>query len=79
MTYRDKEVEMTLLDGTVVRVGDKVRAKPVRAKPSWRVCEVLEIFRGVGVQKALLSTPSGTIIRSRYQIKSRKGSKRNCK
>lgn len=64
-----KPLEMTLLDGTIVRAGDKVRAKGEAT--GWRVCRVLEVLKGGGVAKAILTapTPFGTVIRSRYQIK----------
>ena len=61
--------EMTLQNGTVVCEGDKVRARGEDG--SLRVCTVLEVLRGGGVDKALLTapTPFGTVIRTRYQIK----------
>jgi hypothetical protein len=62
--------EMTLLDGTVVREGDKVYAiGGGGGRP--RVCKVLEILKGCGVDKAILTAPDpfGTVIRTRYQIK----------
>lgn len=60
---------ITLLDGTEVHEGDKVRAQGEAT--GWRVCQVLEILKGCGVDKAVLTapTPFGTVIRSRYQIK----------
>lgn len=60
---------MTLLDGTIVHKGDKVRAKGEGC--GMRVCTVLEVMKGAGVDKAVLTapTPFGTIIRTRYQIK----------
>jgi len=60
---------MTLLDGTIVRKGDKVRAEGEGT--GLRVCTVLEIMKGTGVDKAVLTAPIpfGTVIRSRYQIK----------
>ena len=66
-----QERVMTLLDGTEVRAGDKVRA--IGEAGGLRVCSVLEILRG-GVDKALLTAPLpfGTVIRTRYQIKRHK-------
>ena len=60
---------MMLLDGTIVRVGDKVRAQGEAT--GWRVCKVLEILRSGGVDKALLTanTPFGTVIRRLNHIK----------
>ena len=68
-----RSAEMTLLDGTVVRAGDKVRAIGGGGR-RYRVCTVLEILPGVGVDKALLTAPDpfGTVIRTRYQIKAHK-------
>jgi|HubBroStandDraft_2_1064218.scaffolds.fasta_scaffold65465_3 hypothetical protein len=65
--------EMTLLDGTVVREGDKVRAIG-GGGGRYRVCTVLEIIKGCGVDKAMLTAPDpfGTVIRTRYQIKRHK-------
>jgi hypothetical protein len=62
-------LQLTLQNGTVVRVGDKVRAKGEGT--GWRVCTVLEILKGCGIDKAILTAPDpfGTVIRSRYQIK----------
>ena len=72
--------EMTLQNGTVVCEGDKVRARGEDG--SLRVCTVLEVLRGGGVDKALLTapTPFGTVIRTRYQIKPRatKPRRRGC-
>jgi hypothetical protein len=67
-----KEITMTLLDGTVVREGDKVRAQG--ECPGWRVCTVIVILHGGGVEKAIVTAKGGkhcfgTVIRSRYQIK----------
>jgi len=70
--------EITLLDGTIVHEGDKVRAKGEDGR--LRICTVLSILRGGGVDKAILTArvPKrlwktgaifGTVIRSRYQIK----------
>lgn len=69
---------MTLLDGTEVREGDKVRAKGEDGR--LRICTVLTILKGGGVDKAILTAQVpkhfwktgaifGTVIRSRYQIK----------
>lgn len=64
---------MTLLDGTQVKVGDTVRAKG-EGCGRYRNCKVLEIFRGGGVDRAIVTAPIpfGTVIRSRYQIKAQK-------
>ncbi len=61
---------MTLLDGTEVKVGDIVLAKIGRGP--WRNCEVLELLKGGGVDRAILAGPAGNIIRSRYRIKVRR-------
>ena len=72
-------LQITLQDGTVVRKGDKVRA--IGECGGLRVCVVLEILKGCGVDKAILTAgkgwtttnlsaaPFGTVIRTRYQIK----------
>ena len=56
---------LTLPDGTVVKIGDKVRARGEGT--GWRVCKVLNIHDG----RALLTapTPFGTVSRSRHEIK----------
>lgn len=61
--------EMTLQDGTIVRAGDKVKARGENC--GMRVCTVIEILRGTGIDKAVLTapTPFGTVIRSRHQIR----------
>jgi hypothetical protein len=63
---------MTLQDGTIVRDGDTVLAKGEDGR--WRACKVLEVLKGCGVDKAIVTAPSpfGTVIRTRYGIKSRK-------
>jgi hypothetical protein len=70
---------MTLPDGTTVKEGDKVRARGEDGR--WHVCVVLEIFKGTGVDKALLTagrkytgrlSDFGTVIRTRYQIEPHK-------
>lgn len=68
----DKRLRMTLQDGTIVRVGDKVRATG-EGTTGLRICTVLEILKGCGVDKAILTAPDpfGTVIRTRYQIKPR--------
>jgi hypothetical protein len=60
---------MALQDGTIVRVGDRVRARGEAT--GLRVCRVVDILKGCGVDKAILTapTPFGTVIRTRYQIK----------
>src|ERR1700704_1486354 len=76
MTVKDF---MTLQDGTPLRVGDKARARGEDGR--LRICVVLEILRGGGVDKALLTAGKkytgrvsdfGTVIRTRYQIKALK-------
>jgi hypothetical protein len=64
--------EMTLQDGTIVRNGDKVRAHGEDNR--LRICTVLEVIKGCGVDKAILTAPApfGTVIRTRYQIKPRR-------
>lgn len=76
-------LQLTLLDGTVVRVGDTVRAKGEDGHE--RCCKVLEILKGCGVDKAILTVhptvrqPKSahfvTVIRTRYQIKARRKKK----
>ena len=65
-----KDRTLTLVDGTVVREGGKVRARGENGY--LRVATVLTIFKGVGIDKAILTAGNGfgTVIRSRYQIKS---------
>ena len=65
---------MTLQDGTVVRDGDKVRARLGEGDDGWRVCTILEVLKDGGVDKAILTAPDlfGTVIRTRYQIKPHK-------
>lgn len=60
---------MTLLDGTEIREGSRVRAKGEDGR--LRTCKVVEVLKGGGVDKVLLTapTPFGTVIRSRYQVK----------
>lgn len=71
-----KRTQITLLDGTVLRPGDKCRAQG--GGTGWRVCTVLDIVQGTGVEKAFLTAPDpfGTVIRSRYQIKAYRKGKR---
>ena len=65
--------EMTLQDGTIVRNGDKVRAIG-GGGGGYQVCKVLEVLKGCGVDKAVLTArdPFGTVIRTRYQIRAHK-------
>lgn len=64
------QLTLTLTDGTTVLNGDKVRAQGEDGR--WRVCRVLEILKGGGVDRAILTAPVpfGTVIRGRYQIRS---------
>lgn len=73
-----RQAEMTLQDGTVIRDGDKVRAVGGGGR-RLQVCIVLEVLRGGGVDKAILTAPDpfGTVIRSRYQIRPYKTLKKN--
>lgn len=62
---------ITLLDGTMLRVGDECR---VQMKPhgAWRVCHVAEIAQGTGVDRAFVVLKSGIKIGpvSRYKLRS---------
>lgn len=61
-------LQLTLLDGTIVRVGDKVLARITHK--GYRVCHVLEILKGCGVDKAILNTShAGQVICTRYQMR----------
>lgn len=64
---------MTLQDGSVIRVGDRVRAQCEDGR--WRVCGVQEIRDGPeGVEQVVLAAPGpfGTVVRAGYQVRSTK-------
>lgn len=65
-----KQPQITLVDGTIIHEGDKVRTQgQFGGRP--RVAKLIEIFSGGGVAKGLVTMPFpfGTVIRTRYQIK----------
>ena len=68
--------DMTLLDATILRLGDKVYARAANGR--WKVYRVAEFLQGTGVERALLVPVSSgpTIMRGRYQIKAAKSGKR---
>jgi hypothetical protein len=63
--------EITLLDGTVLRLGDECRVQQ-RPHGQWRVAHVVEIAQGTGVDRAFVELRNGVKIGpiSRYRLRS---------